>query len=310
MESTPLTTERFSLRHTPGEDAKRETERLVKSSRQRAKQIAEEAAEDPSPWIQWLARFGYATKGAVYILVGMLTVGVSTGMGGRITDPSGALQTIGTQPFGRVLLGLVALGLAGHTLWCFIQAVADPDREGRDARGIARRTGHGVAALGYGGLALIAGQLALASGGGGSSPQDWTALLLSQPLGQVLVVGVGAAVVGYGLHQLYQAYQAEFRDYLKLGEMSESEERWITRGGRFGLAARGVVFGIVGVFLIQAGLRFDPSEAQGLGGALQELVRQPFGSWVLGVVALGLVAYGVLMLALARYRQIAAGRVL
>ncbi len=309
MEATPWELRGLGLRHTPGEDAKRETERLVRGSRQRGEQIAEEAAEDPSPWIQWLTRFGYATKGAVYILVGMLAVGVPTGMGGRITDPSGALQTIGAQPFGRILLGLVALGLAGHTLWCLIQAVADPDREGRDARGIAKRTGHGVAALGYGGLALIAGQLTLASGGGGSSPQDWTALLLSQPLGQVLVVGVGAAVVGYGLHQLYQAYQAEFRDYLKLGEMSENEERWITRGGRFGLAARGVVFGIVGVFLIQAARRFDPSEAQGLGGALQELLRQPLGPWVLGVVALGLVAYGALMLALARYRQIAVGRV-
>ena len=82
------------MRHTPGEDAKRETERLAKDSRQRAEQIAEEAAEDPSPWIQWLTRFGYATKGAVYILVGMLAVGVPTGMGGRFTDPSGALQTI------------------------------------------------------------------------------------------------------------------------------------------------------------------------------------------------------------------------
>jgi hypothetical protein len=309
------------LQHTPGDDAKREAERLAKDakqqaerlakgSRQGAEQIAEEVAKDPSSWIERLARFGYATKGAVYILMGVLAVGVATGMGGRLTDPSGAFQTIGAQPFGRILLGLVTLGLIGYALWRFIQAVADPDREGRDARGIARRTGHGVAAVGYGGLALIAGQLALASGSGGSSPQDWTALLLSQPLGQVLVVGVGIGVAGYGLHQLYQAYKAEFREYLKLGEMSDREEEWVTHGGRFGMAARGVVFGVVGVFLIQAALRFAPSEAQGLGGALQELLRQPFGPWILGVVALGLVAYGALMLALARYRQIAAGRVL
>ncbi len=68
------------------------------------------------------------------------------------------------------------------------------------------------------------------------------------------------------------------------------------------------MFGIIGVFVIVAALQFDPSEAAGLGGALQELLRQPFGSWVLGVVALGLVAYGLLMLAVARYGRIAPGR--
>lgn len=258
----------------------------------------------PGRWVERLARFGYATKGVVYVVVGILAVGVATGMGGRATDQQGALQAIGTQPFGRLLLGLIAVGLAGYALWRLFQAVADPDREGRDARGIARRSGHGVAALGYGALAFTAGQLALASGGG-SSPQDWTATLLSQPFGQVLVAGVGAAVAGYGLFQMYQAYEAEFREYLNLGQMSDREETWITHGGRFGLAARGIVFGIVGVFLIQAAVSFNPNEARGLGGALQELVRQPFGPWVLGVVAFGLVAYGILMLALARYRRIA-----
>ncbi len=122
-------------------------------------------------------------------------------------------------------------------------------------------------------------------------------------------MGVGVGVFGYGLHQLYKAYEAEFREYLKLSETSDTVESWITHGGRFGLAARGVVFGIVGVFVIVAALQFEPSEATGLGGALQELLRQPFGSWSLGVVALGLVAYGLLMLAVARYGRIAPGRV-
>jgi hypothetical protein len=132
----------------------------------------------------------------------------------------------------------------------------------------------------YGGLALTAGQLLLGFGGGGSSPKDWTALLLSQPFGWVLVMGIGIAVIGYGLHQLYQAYQAKFREYLKLNEISDREGTWITRAGRFGLAARGVVFGIVGVLVILAALRFEPSEAGSLGDALQALLRQPFGPWM------------------------------
>jgi hypothetical protein len=194
----------------------------------------------------------------------------------------------------------------GYALWRLFQALKDPDREGSDAKGIAKRAGHALGALVYAGLALSAGQLVVASsGGGGSSPQDWTAWLLSQPFGQVLVIGVGAGVVGYGLSQLYQAYQAEFREYLKLGEMTIKEETWITRAGRLGYAAPGLVFGIVGIFLIQAALRFEPSEATGLDGALKELLHQPFGPWLLGLVALGLIAYGLFMIAMARYRRIA-----
>ena len=285
------------MRNTPGENAGQEAERH-----------AEEAAEEMSPWVERIARFGYVTKGVVYVVVGMLAVGVATGIGGRATDPPGAFQTISTQPFGRIILGFVALGLAGYALWRLVQAVADPEGEGRDASGIASRVGHGAAALGYSVLAFTAGQLVITSGGG-SSPKDWTASLLSLPFGWVLVVGVGIGVVGYGLHELYKAYQAEFEAHLKRSEMSDTVESWITHGGRFGLAARGVVFGIAGIFVIVAALQFDPSEAAGLGGALQELLRQPFGSWILGVVALGLVAYGLLMLAVARYGRIAPGRV-
>ena len=85
-------------------------------------------------------------------------------------------------------------------------------------------------------------------------------------------------------------------------------DRLVTQGGRFGLAARGVVIGIAGGFLIVAALRSDPEEATGLGGALQTLLREPFGLWLLGVVAFGLVTYGLLMLAIARYGRIAPGR--
>ncbi len=144
-------------------------------------------------------------------------------------------------------------------------------------QGIARRIGYSFSALIYLGLAFTAGQMVFASGSGGGSPQDWTAQLLSQPFGQALVVGVGTAVVGYGLYQLYHVYKAEFREYLKLGEMSDRAETWITYGGRFGLAARGVVFGIVGVLLILAALQSSPSEAGSLGDALQTLLQQPFG---------------------------------
>ena len=286
----------FSLRDAPGENVEQEAERR-----------AEEAAREVSPWVEKVARLGYVTKGVVYIVVGALAVGVATGMGGRATDPQGALRTIGAQPFGRIMLGFVAIGLAGYAVWRLVQVVADPDGAGRDAKGIASRIGHGGAGLAYAALAFTAGQFAVTSGGA-SSPKDWVALLLSFPFGWVLVMGGGIAVVGYGLHELYQAYQANLEEHLKRDEMSDREESWITRAGRFGLAARGAVIGIAGGFVILAALEFDPNEAASLGGALHTLLRPPLGSWILGVVAFGLVAYGLLMLAIARYGRIVPGR--
>ena len=110
---------------------------------------AKRAAQDAKPWVDRVARFGYATKGAVYSIVGALAIAAVTGMGGRITDPPGALRTISTEPFGWIVLGFVAVGLGAYALWRLVQAVIDPEGEGHDASGIAGRIGHGAGALGY-----------------------------------------------------------------------------------------------------------------------------------------------------------------
>jgi hypothetical protein len=277
-----------------------------KNGGQEAEHDAKEAAQEASPWLSRIARFGYATKGVVYIVVGVLALGVAAGMGGRTTDPPGALQAIGAQPFGRVMLGFVALGLAGYALWRLVEAVADPHGEGYGVKSIPERIGNGAAGLGYSVLAFTAGELIITSGGG-SSPKDWTASLLSLTFGWVVVLGVGIGVAGYSLYELYNSYKASFEEHFKSDQMSDRLESVITNGGRFGLAARAVVIGIAGSFLIVSALWFDPSEAAGLGDALQALLRQPFGSWLLGVVALGLMTYGLLMLAVARYGQLISG---
>jgi len=185
----------------------------------------------------------------------------------------------------------------------------DPENEGSDAKGIARRVEHVLNGMFHAALAFSAGQLALGTGGGGGgSPDDWTARLMAQPFGRWLAVIVGAGIVGTGLYQFYKAYRADFRDELKSGEMSARERMWATRSGRLGYAARGVVFGVIGVFLVQAAFQTDPDQVRGLGGALQTLAHGPFGPYILGTVALGLVAYGAFMFAfmfvMARYRGI------
>ena len=268
---------------------------------------ADEAARHASPWVEKLARFGYAAKGVVYIVMGVLAVLAAAGAGGRTTDQNGTFRVIEDAPLGREMLGFVAIGLLGYVLWRSVQAIADPDGDGAGLRGIAKRVGYAGSALIHAFFALTAASQALGQGDDwGSSSEEWTGWFLSFPLGWLIVAGVGAGVVGVGLYQIYEAYHAEFKKYLKLGALGGGEHGWIEHGGRFGVAARGVVFAVAGVFLVLAALHSDEREVRGLGGALSAFLEQPFfGALLLGIVAVGLVAYGLLMLVVARFRRIA-----
>ena len=257
-------------------------------------------------WVETFARFGYIAKGVVYGLVGILAVQVAFGTGGETTGAQGVLDTIAAQPFGKILLGLTALGLIGYVVWRFAEAFLDAENNGTDAEGLVKRIGYGVSGGTYGLLAYAAIRMVLgtgSSGGGSGGNQGWTAELMSQPFGQWLVGIVGAIIVGVGLYHFYKVYTAKFMTGYKAGEMSTTERIWAKRIGRFGLAARGITFGIIGGFVLQAALQAQPGEAEGLGAALDTLARQPYGPWLLGIVALGFVAYGVYCFSRARYRH-------
>lgn len=262
---------------------------------------------DAITWVVWLARAGYAAKGFVYIIIGALAVQVAIGSGGRTTGPTGALDSIANAPFGQVLLYLVALGLFGYAIWRLVQAWVDPENEGSDAKGIVKRIGYAVSGIIYGAFGVEAVRIAMGSSGGssdGSQAQDWTARLMAQPFGIWLVGIVGVIIIGTGLYQFYRAYSAKFRTKLKLHEMNREEEKWATRAGRIGFAARGVVYLTIGSFLITAAIQSNPEQAGGIGEALQTLAQQPYGPWLLGLVAMGLAAYGFFAIVLARYRRI------
>ena len=273
------------------------------------KDAADEVAEKVGkhPWVERLARFGYAAKGVVYIVVGVLATLAALGMGGETTGTQGAMRSIARQPFGRVMLGVVAFGLVAYVIWRWVQAITDADDKGTDAKGIALRLGYTGSGLVYAGLALSAARILFGADEDGrpSAAESWTELVMEFPYGNWLVVLAGLSVIGFGLYQCYKGYTAKFRKRLKTGEMSEDAILWATRSGRFGFIARGIVFCIVGAFLIVAAWHFDSTEVKGLDGALQLLIRQSYGKWLLGLVALGLVAYGLYMLVEARYRRIA-----
>jgi hypothetical protein len=268
-----------------------------------AQHTAHNAKQQARPWVVRLARLGFAAKGIVYAVVGMLSLRVALGAGGQTTNSQGALYQIAQQPFGRILLLLMGLGLSGYALWRLVQAGVDPENKGSDAKGIIKRIGYAVNGLIYAGLALSAFRIVLRSGGG-SSQQSWTAKLLSQPFGQWLVGIVGVVIIGIGLHTCYLAFTAKFREKLNTAEMSHTEDTWITWIGRAGLGARGVVLLLIGWFFIRAARQADPGQSGGLSRALDTLAGQHYGRWLLGGVAVGLIAYGIYALVEARYRRI------
>ena len=262
--------------------------------------------EPVPPWVERLARLGYATKGVVYILIGALTVLAALGGSGQPTDTSGAFHEIYSQPFGQVLLGAVAFGLAAYAIWRVTEALVDAEGKGKDLKGILIRIGYAFSGLIHAGLAFSAARLVLGEEGQSSeqSNKSRATEIMQLPFGPLLVGLAGAGFVGFGLYQIYKGYKAKFRKKLKVGAMSEREDEWVTRFGRFGLAARGVVFCIIGGFLILAALQYDPGEVRGLGGALQTLAGLTFGKALLGIVAAGLAVYGFYMLAEAKYHRI------
>ena len=243
-----------------------------------------------SALFEWLSRAGFVARGVIYGIIGILAFQLAVGAGGKATNQQGALRTIAQQPFGKLLLILVAIGLGGYAMWRFVRAGLGHGRESSDS-GFDR-----VAALAsgvvYAGLCVIAVKVLLnekASSSG--NPHKVAAGVFGWPAGAWLVGVAGAIKIGVGLYQGYRGLSKDFLDS-KTEEMKPAERRWITWLAVFGHLARMVVFALVGVFLIKAA-RPDASAAIGLDGALAKIVDASYGPWLLGIVACGLIAFAL-----------------
>jgi hypothetical protein len=257
-----------------------------------------------APWIERLARVGYAAKAVLYGTIGILAAQAGLGEGGRTTDTGGALRELLRAPYGRAMLVVVAVGLLGYTAWLFVRAATDAEQRGDGAKGVALRVGDVVRGLAHGALALAAFRLARGDGDGGRSEgaREFAGRAMEVPFGEVLIWLAAAAVAGYGLYQLYRSWTAKLSRRLALGELPAGTARWVVGVSRFGIAARGVVFCLIGYFLGRAAAQHDPSQAGGLKESLGAVADM--GRWPLAVMGLGLVAYGVYELVNARYRRI------
>ena len=271
--------------------------------RHRAAQLEDDAKRQ---WVPALARVGLLAKGVSFAIVGGLAVALAAGEGGKATSREGALATIADETGGELLLVLLALGFAAYALWQF----AEPFLEDGDDDGV-KKYGKWAAWIG-GGLiyaALAYGTVELLVSAGGNQSQNEkahkaAAEVLSWPAGTWLVGIAGACVVGAGLYNGYRGVARKFRDKWKTGEMNQ-------RGAEVGDSRRRGRASLPDGrprpdrrFLVKAAVEYDPKEAIGLDGALQKLVHQSYGPWLLGLVAAGLVAYGLFCVVEARYRDV------
>jgi hypothetical protein len=243
----------------------------------------------------------------------VLAIEVALGEGGKATSRTGALATLAQHPLGKALLIVLAVGFASYALWRVIQALAeraeDPGAEG-EAKKWGTRALYLARAAVYAGLAYVSVKILVGAQVEDSQNQQTrqhAAQVLDWPAGRWIVAAAGVAIIGAGLWNLYRGVAQKFEDKWR-GGLGRSAKKWGARIGTAGHVARAVVFTLIGLFITKAAIDYDPKEAIGLDGALQKLAEQPYGSWLLGITAAGLIAYGVYCLFDAWYRDVSANR--
>jgi len=257
-----------------------------------------------SDGFEWFARAGFVARGLLYGIIGILAIKLALGGGGGDSaSQKGALEAIAHQPFGKFLLILVAVGLAGYSLWRLIRAALGHGPEASDS-GMERVAAAGSGIV-YAGFCALAIEILVGAGSGSSTkPNAGAAGVFAWPGGVWLVGIVGAFFIVIGLYQGYRGVSHDFLKDSKTEEMSNGVRAWVKWIGTFGYLSRMVVFVLVGVFLIKAAIDYDPNKAVGLDGALAKVRDSAYGPYTLGVVATGLIAFGLYSLSDARYRRL------
>lgn len=257
-----------------------------------------------SPWVAWIARAGLIAQGVSYGLVGVLALLLALGQGGSAESRTGALQALAGEALGIAFLIALAVGFASYSLWRLSQAIFDREGEGTDAKGLWRRAVWAGKALIYGYLCAATIDIIGDGRAGGSNEQKQTAGVFDWPAGRWLVLAVGVGFAGYALYQAYFAFSDKIMEEMKTEGMSTAGKRALELLGVVGVLARGMVFGLIGWFLVKAAVEYDPDDAIGLDGALAKLTDAPYGPLLLGLTAAGLIAFGLFSIAQARYRDV------
>ncbi|HVL06967.1 MAG TPA: DUF1206 domain-containing protein [Acidimicrobiales bacterium] len=279
----------------------------VDEIKEKAEDALEGAAE--SAWLERLARGGLIARGLLYVVVALLATQVATGHNEVRPDKQGALQAVLRQPFGRLLVLLLAVGFAGYAAWRFVEAAVGPaDHPGdHSAKMRFKRVGYFLRGGLYTFFFASAVKLFIWSNSVATSEReeaDWTRRVLDWPGGTWLVEAAGVGALGAGLYIGWRGVSGKFRKRLKALEMGSAVRVWVRAVGTVGMISRMLVTLMIGVFLIAAALQHNPNQAVGIDGALKRLADRPYGPTLLVAVAVGLAAYGLYSFAEARYRRV------
>ncbi|MFB7595857.1 DUF1206 domain-containing protein [Streptomyces sp. NPDC056160] len=255
------------------------------------------------------ARAGFAARGLIYVLVGVIALQIAfDGEGdGRQADRGGALGELAGKPLGSVMLWAVGVALAGMALWRLSEAAvgqagADGAKPSKRAAAAARCVFYAFVSFSV--LSYAAGDKGSGSGASDKQTDDVTATVLAWPAGQWIVGAAGIAVVIAGLWISGRAVRKKFRRHLRTGSMSRRARRTADVLGVAGGTARGVVFAVAGAFALVAAVRHQPGKAKGMDDTLRSFRDFPAGPWLLALIALGLAAFGAFSWCNARWREV------
>lgn len=272
----------------------------ISSQTTRASMSARRASDSPAA--RALARVGLAARGVIYVLIGWLAIEVALGHSSQQPSQQGALQLLASKSYGLVTLWLLGIGFIGYSLWRLSEAAFGVTGEGNGAGPRVKSLVRGIV---YAFLAYLTFQVISGAGGNQThKQQDLTAKVMHHTGGQWLVGLVGLIILIVGLTLVAEGLKRKFMKYLRTGEMSRRTRQIVERLGMIGTTARGVVFAIVGALIIDAAVTFSPKKSGGLDKALLTLRHQAFGEFLLLIVAVGVLIFGVYGLCEARWRRV------
>ena len=251
-----------------------------------------------------IARTGLVAKGIIYAIIGILTFLAAFNLGGQKTGKLQVLDFLEKQAFGKILLIIIALGLMCYAFWRLTQAIKDPENIGDDKKAKAKRAGYFISGLLYLGFGVIAFLDAVGSANSSSGSSGKNSSFLATNFGLIVLGIVGVVLIGIGIYQFTRIKEDKFQKKFSSKALSEEKrKRTIYNSAYFGLASRGVIFLILGFFSIKAAYTSDPNKIKTTEEVFSFIKESSYGSWLLGIVAAGLISYAIYTFMLAKYRR-------